>query len=107
MKIAVGSAETLYQIHVDRAAIEAEVQNEIAGWRALLTAASVVDGRELLRKVLAEPLRFTPDGKVCRFRGRTRMGEVIAGAVVPTLVASPTGNPQLCSPLVVWFPRSA
>ena len=82
------SAETLNQIRVDRPQIEAEVQQEIADW--LLSSEAVADGREFLRKVLAEPLRFMPDGKVYRFRGRTRMGELIAGAV-QSILASPTG----------------
>jgi DNA invertase Pin-like site-specific DNA recombinase len=85
------SAQTLHQIAVDRPKIEAEVQQEIANWRGLLASEAVADGREFLRKVLAEPIRFTPDGKIYRFRGRTRMGELIAGAVLPTNVASPAG----------------
>jgi hypothetical protein len=88
------SAETFHQIAVDRPKIEAEVQQEIANWRGLLASEAVVDGREFLRKVLAEPIRFTPDGRSYRFRGRTRMGELIAGAVLPTCVASPGGSKQ-------------
>jgi hypothetical protein len=47
------------QIRVDRAAIEARVQAQVAQWRTLLTA-SVDDGRQLLREVLRGPLMFTP-----------------------------------------------
>ena len=87
---AVGSAETLHQIHVDRVAIEAKVQSAVADWRGLLSG-SVTDGRQLLREVLESPLRFTPDGKTYRFTAAVATGKLIAGAVLPTFVASPTG----------------
>lgn len=86
----IGSAETLHQIHVDRAAIEAEVQSKIANWRELV-AGSVSDGRQLLREVLEAPLRFTPDGKTYRFTAPVATGKLIAGAVLPTNMASPRG----------------
>jgi hypothetical protein len=85
-----GSAETLQQIHVDRAALEAKVQSAVADWRGLLSG-SVADGRQLLREVLESPLRFTPDGKTYRFTAPVATGKLIAGAVLPTFVASPTG----------------
>jgi hypothetical protein len=42
---AIGSAETLHQIHVDRAAIEAKVQKKVADSRGLLSARSWTRGR--------------------------------------------------------------
>ena len=52
----------------DRKALEAKVHEHVAGWRALLTK-QVEDGRQLLREVLAGPLRFTPEGRTYRFEG--------------------------------------
>jgi hypothetical protein len=48
------------------------------GWRALLTA-RVADGRQLLREVLAGPLRFTPEGRTYRFEGEAAIGRLRAG----------------------------
>ena len=45
----------------DRIAIEQKVRQHIDGWRALLTKRTS-EGRQLLREVLAGPLRFTPGG---------------------------------------------
>ena|SRR5947208_630666 len=83
-----GSAETLHQIHVDRAAIEANVQKAVTDWRGLLSG-SVRDARQMLREVLEAPLRFTPGGKTYRFAGPVATGRLIAGAVLSTNVASP------------------
>ena len=75
----------------DRAAIEAKVREYIGGWRALLTK-RVEDGRQLLREVLAGPIRFTPENAVYRFEGEAAMGRLLAGIVgLPPFVASPTG----------------
>ena len=74
-----GSAETVHQIQVDRAAIEAKVQDAVANWRQLLTG-SVPEGRQLLRDVLTAPLRFTPGpGRTYRFSGPVATGALIAG----------------------------
>ena len=87
----IASAETLHQMQLDRAAIEARVQGFVAEWRTLLTE-EVEDGRQLLREVLEGPLRFTPDGKVYRFTGQVATGRLITEAVLPTLRASPGGR---------------
>ena len=87
---AIGSAQTMQQICVDRAGIEATVQRAVADWRGLL-GGSVADGRQLLREVLEAPLRFTPEGKTYRFTAPVATGTLIASAVLPTKVASPTG----------------
>ena len=75
----------------DRKALEAKVHEYVKGWRALLTK-RVEDGRQLLREVLAGPLRFTPERKTYRFEGEAAIGRMLAGmAGVATFVASPTG----------------
>lgn len=97
--IEMGSAETLHQIHVDRAAIESRVQAAIADWRGLLNG-SVAEGRQLLREVLEAPLKFEPNGKTYRFSAPVATGKLIADTVMapsgltdvmPTKVASPPG----------------
>lgn len=77
---AIGAAQAVDQIHMDRAAVEARVQAQVASWRALLTE-SVEDGRTLLREVLSGPLVFTPEGEGYRFGAPVATGELIAGAV--------------------------
>jgi site-specific DNA recombinase len=75
----------------DRKALEAKVDEYVKGWRALLTK-RVEDGRQLLREVLAGPLRFTPEGRTYRFDGEAAVGRLVAGMVgLPTVLASPTG----------------
>jgi hypothetical protein len=53
------TCELQIDIRYDRKAIERRVREHIEGWRTLLTK-QVQDGRQLLREVLADPLRFTP-----------------------------------------------
>ena len=65
------------------------VQGAVANWRGLLSG-SVADGRQMLREVLEAPLRFTTEGKTYGFTGPVATGKLIAGAVLPTYVASPT-----------------
>lgn len=52
---------------------------KIEAWRALLIS-HVADGRQLLRGVLAGPLRFTPHGKTYRFEGEAAIGAI--GSIV-------------------------
>ena len=60
-------------------------------WRALLTT-HTREGRQLLREVLAGPLRFAPDERTYRFEGEAAIGRMLAGmAGVAPFVASPTG----------------
>ena len=73
----------------------------VSGWRALLTK-RVEDGRQLLREVLAGPLRFTPEGKTYRFEGEAAIGRLVAGIVgLPTVVASPM--PASWNRIVTWL----
>jgi hypothetical protein len=93
---AIGAAQAVDQIHIDRAAIEARVPAQVANWRALLTE-SVEDGRTLLREVLSGPLVFTPEGEGYHFRAPVATGELIAGAVSEGAqqVASPRGGAEM------------
>ena len=88
---AIAARESFHRRRFDRKAIEARVNDYVKGWRALLTK-RVEDGRQLLREVLAGPLRFTADGKTYRFEGEAAIGRMLAGMVgVAPFVASPTG----------------
>jgi hypothetical protein len=64
---AIGAAEAVRQITVDRPAVERRVLDLVTKWQALLSA-NVADGRQALREVLDGPIRFAPDGKQYRFR---------------------------------------
>ena len=84
-------------IKVNQRAIEAQVRERLTAWRALLTE-QVEDGRELLRQVLAGPLRFTPEGSRYRFEGEAAIGRLLSGTVgLATNVASPPGTETLCT----------
>jgi hypothetical protein len=83
----------------DRRAIEAKVRERVGQWRQFLTK-NIEDGRQLLREVLAGPLRFTPEGRSYRFEGEATLGQIVAGiAGLPTVVASPTGRRQWWRPV--------
>jgi site-specific DNA recombinase len=73
----------------DRRAIEHSVHRHLETWQALLTTTHVEDGRQLLREVLAGPLRFTPDERTYRFEGCAAFGGLLAGMadVATNLVA--------------------
>jgi hypothetical protein len=66
---AIGAAEAVGQMALDRQAIQRQVLEQVQRWRALLTT-HVADGRQPLREVLDGPLRFTPEGKTYRFEGQ-------------------------------------
>jgi site-specific DNA recombinase len=88
---AIAARESFQLRRFDRKAIEAKINDYVKGWRALLTK-RVEDGRQLLREVLAGPLRFTPEGKTYRFEGEAAIGRMLAGiAGVAPFLASPTG----------------
>jgi hypothetical protein len=49
-------------------------------------------GRQLLREVLAGPLKFTPHGRTYRFEGEAAIGRAIAGMTgLATFVVRPEG----------------
>lgn len=84
--------------HADRRAIQRHVREQVAAWRALLTT-EINDGRELLRQVLAGPLRFTPAAdKSYQFEGEAAIGRMLAGALgSATILASPAGFANGCN----------
>jgi hypothetical protein len=58
----------------------------------LTDAGSGAERRQLLREVLAGPLRFTPEGRTYRFEGEAAIGRLPAGvAGVATFVVRPEG----------------
>ena len=77
---AIGAAEAVRQIAVDRPTVEGRVLEQVSKWQALLTA-NVADGRQALREVLDGPIHFAPDGKQYRFSGHNTTGQFIAGLV--------------------------
>jgi hypothetical protein len=82
----------------DRSAIEGKVREHLNTWRALLSTKRVQDGRQLLREVLAAPLRFTPDGRMYRFEGDAAFGGMLAGiAGVAPFVVAVRGSVEGCT----------
>jgi phosphoglycolate phosphatase-like HAD superfamily hydrolase len=69
----VGASNVAAVSRLDRRAIEAKVRERVHEWRQLLTT-NIEDGRQLLREVLAGPLRFTPEGRSYRFEGEATLG---------------------------------
>lgn len=92
----IAAARAVDQVYMDRAAIEARVQGQVARWRALLTE-SVEDGRALLREVLSGPLVLTPNAEGYHFRAGVATGELIAGVIAGGAqeVASPGGDVEM------------
>jgi site-specific DNA recombinase len=82
----------------DRKAIEAHVRGRLTGWRMLLadTSRGTAKGRQLLREVLAGPLRFTPDARTYRFEGEAAIGHLLAGiaSMQPLWCARRDSNPR-------------
>ena len=72
----------------NRKAIEAAVRDRLTEWRQLLTN-HVEDGRQLLREVLTEPLRFIPERKTYKFEGKVGLEGLLAGAVPLHLLVRP------------------
>ena len=67
------------------------MRSRLEDWRGLLTG-NVKDGRELLRRVLVGPLRFTPEKPGYRFEGIAAVGRMLDGVVaLPTFGTSPAG----------------
>ena len=75
----------------NRKAIEQAVRDQLNNWRTVLTR-HVADARQLLREVLAGPLRFTPVERTYRFEGEASIGRLVAGtAGLPTCVVAVRG----------------
>jgi hypothetical protein len=81
------------------ARLEARIREKLEDWRGLLTR-NVQTGREVLRLLLVEPLRFTPVVDEHRrgfsFRGSIALDRLVSGVVdLPKTLArmaSPTGT---------------
>jgi hypothetical protein len=83
--------ESVERRRVNRTLVERHVRQRVADWRALLTT-HVADGRQLLREVLAGPIRFAPDDETYRFEGEAAMGRLLGGTIgLAPFLASPTG----------------
>ena len=84
-----GTAERLDVRH-----LEAEARRRLMEWRDLLQTDVVAKSRQMLKKLLAEPLRARPVEAPVRgweLTGRGSLGKLLAGLVVANTVASPTG----------------
>jgi site-specific DNA recombinase len=89
---AVTALERVAGLRLDRKAIERQVRRHIGEWRGLLSTKHVQDGRQLLREILAGPLRFTPEGRTYRFEGDAALGGMFAGiASVATFMVAVRG----------------
>ena len=66
-------------------------------WLARIAQQAHLDSRQLLREVLAGPLRFTPEGHTYRFEGEASVGRLLAGVA---------GVATLMVPLRGFEPRS-
>jgi DNA invertase Pin-like site-specific DNA recombinase len=75
--------------------IEAEARRRLTEWRELLQTDVVQKSRQMLKKLLEEPLQARPvDEKGVRgweLTGRGSFGKLLAGLFVANTVASPTG----------------
>ncbi len=80
---------------VDVHQLETEARRRLTEWRDLLQLDVVPKSRQMLKKLLAEPLRARPieDGSMrgWELTGRGSFGKLLAGLLVANTVASPTG----------------
>jgi DNA invertase Pin-like site-specific DNA recombinase len=80
---------------IDHETLESRLRDKLADWRGLLTR-NLASGREVLRALLAGPLRFTPVDEPRRrgyaFESSIALDRIVAGMVpLPPNVASPAG----------------
>jgi site-specific DNA recombinase len=83
-------------------ALERRIRAKLADWRGLLTR-NVKSGREVLKALLVDSLRFSPEvderGRRYRFTGRIALDQLLAGIVdFPTGGTSPTGFEPVFQP---------
>lgn len=81
---------------IDRRDLERRLRAKLVDWWDLLTR-NLASGRDVLRVLLAEPLRFIPvdEGlrRGYRFEGANALDRMVSGIVpIPISVASPTGT---------------
>ena len=74
----------------NRRKVQTAVRERLQDWRGLLSR-NVAEGRQLLREILAGPIRFTPENGAYRIEGEADFGQLLATAGVPPYMASPTG----------------
>ncbi len=91
---AIGGAEALAQTRLDRKAITRTVLAAVAKWRALLKG-ETAEARQVLRDVLAGPIRFTPDGRRYRFEIEMSDDRLLTGAVAAPLHHVWCARPEL------------
>jgi hypothetical protein len=98
----------------DPAALRRQLRRYVDEWQEL-TRSNVTETRSLLGTILRSRIVFTPttnDRGALMYELTVPMQfDRLLMAAVPSLNrvggTSPRGNPQLCSPLDVWFPRKA
>ena len=78
-------------VKVDWGTVKRRLVERVTDWRGLLRS-HVPQARQLLRKLLAGPVRFAPVKGGHRFEARITLGRISFGIIDPTSVASPTGT---------------
>jgi hypothetical protein len=78
-------------LRVDWATVKTRLMERVVDWRGLLRS-HVPQARQLLRKLLTGPIRFTPVKGGYRFEAKIALGSILLGIIDPTSVASPTGT---------------
>lgn len=85
-----GTAERL-----DARQLEADARERLTKWRELLQVEAVGPARQMLKKLLAGPLRARPfrdkDSRGWEVTGRGSLGKLLSGLVAANIVASPPG----------------
>jgi hypothetical protein len=81
---------------IDRAALERRLHVKLADWRGLL-ARNLTSGRDVLRLLLAGPIRFTPVNedrrRGYRFAGSIALDRMIGGVLETYPLVRPQGEP--------------
>ena len=74
---------------MDLSPVAAEVHGYVDEWRNVL-GAQIPDARRILRRLLKQPVTFTPrpDEGIYTFQGVASLGELLAGTIPPTSMAS-------------------
>jgi hypothetical protein len=103
----------------DRDVLLAALRLREGQWRDVLRGPHIAQARLVLQHLMELPIKilnqpvpaYIKKGdtrgteNIGKWTAQTRPGGLLVGLVQS--VASPAGNPDLCSPLDVWFPRTA
>ena len=88
----------------DASALREELRGRLEEWNALLDR-QTSQARQILKKLLAGPIRFVPetDGRRegWRFRGNGSLVKLLAGSQWASMVASPSGSIPEWTPDVI------